>query len=327
MLFKKAKQQTPGESKDDRIYADLKQLIALQNRGSGASFVPTQPLHSVRAGWHASRWRGRGLNFEELRHYRIGDDIRSMDWKVTNRTRKPHVRVFTEERERSLLLLVDQRQSMFFGSQQKMKSVVATEIAALIAWQTLAAGDCVGALVFNDTYVSETRPQHSRSAVIRMLQQCVDMNHALAAGRIRSPGQVPVANQLDHVLGMAQRLCSHDCHIFLISDLSGCNALTVDRIKSLTQHNDVITSLVYDPLEQALPAGHRLVVSDGELQIAVDARQAKLAQRFTDGFDTAVKTLQQELKNYAVPVVCFDTVEPVQNQFKKLMARFATAAR
>jgi uncharacterized protein (DUF58 family) len=93
------------------------QLRALEFRARGFSFLPRQPARSVLTGRHSSRLRGRGLNFEELRHYQPGDDIRSLDWKVTRRTGKPHVRVYTEERERSVLLLVDQRVSMFFGSQ------------------------------------------------------------------------------------------------------------------------------------------------------------------------------------------------------------------
>jgi DNA polymerase III delta prime subunit len=97
----------------------------------GFSFLLRQPVYSILAGRHASRLRGRGLNFEEIRRYLPGDDIRNMDWRVTARTRRPHVRVYTEERDRPLLLVIDQRQSMFFGSRRAMKSVVAAEAAAL----------------------------------------------------------------------------------------------------------------------------------------------------------------------------------------------------
>ena len=116
---------------DSNIFVDPKDLIALQFQATGFSFLPRQPVHSVLSGRHGSRLRGRGLDFEELRHYRTGDDIRTMDWKVTARMRKPHVRVFTEERDRPVLLVVDQRISMFFGSRRCMKSVAAAEAAAL----------------------------------------------------------------------------------------------------------------------------------------------------------------------------------------------------
>src|SRR5215468_247295 len=103
------------------VYVDLDDLIALEHRGRTVSFLPRQPVHSLLAGRYASRMRGRGLNFEEIRDYRPGDDVRSIDWKVTARLQTAHVRVFNEERDRQGLLLVDQRLSMFFGSQRAMK--------------------------------------------------------------------------------------------------------------------------------------------------------------------------------------------------------------
>ena len=101
------------------VYASLAALVSLRFRAKGFSFLPRQPVHSILAGRHASRLRGRGLNFEEIRRYQPGDDIRQIDWKVTVRTRQTHSRVYTEERERSVLLLVDQRITMFFRQRQE----------------------------------------------------------------------------------------------------------------------------------------------------------------------------------------------------------------
>src|SRR5882757_7250444 len=142
---------TPG------VYATLEELVALQFKARGFSFLPRQPIQSLLAGRHASRLRGRGLNFEEIRRYLPGDDIRQIDWKVTVRTRKTHRRVYTEERERSVLLIVDQRLTMFFGSVKNMKSVTAAEAAALATWRVIAQKDRIGALVFNDSQIAEIR--------------------------------------------------------------------------------------------------------------------------------------------------------------------------
>jgi uncharacterized protein (DUF58 family) len=100
---------------DAGVYVDLEHLIALEQKGRKVSLLPRQPVHSLLSGRYASRMRGRGLNFEEIRDYRTGDDVRSIDWKVTARLQSPHVRVFNEERDRQGLLVVDQRLSMFFG--------------------------------------------------------------------------------------------------------------------------------------------------------------------------------------------------------------------
>src|SRR6516162_9744704 len=112
------------------VYIDLDDLIALEYRDREVSFLPRQPVHSLLSGRFASRMRGRGLNFEEIRDYRSGDDVRSIDWKVTVRLQKPHIRVYNEERDRQALLVVDQRLSMFFGSRLAMKSVTAAQAAA-----------------------------------------------------------------------------------------------------------------------------------------------------------------------------------------------------
>jgi uncharacterized protein (DUF58 family) len=299
---------------DHRVYAGLDQLCALQHQARGFSFLPKQAVHSVLVGRHASRLRGRGLNFEELRHYRVGDDIRTMDWKVSNRTGKPHVRVYTEERERPVLLVVDQRQSMFFGSQQKMKSVVAAEATALAAWRVLAVGDCVGALVFNDQEIVAVKPRRSRNTVMQILQHTLRMNHALAAGSEQGPG----AGQLNRALAEAERLCGHDYLVVVISDMNGWNDATVRSIKRLSRHNDIIATLIYDPLEKQLPR-HQLIVSDGALQIEVDARKTGLQQQFTREFVSGVDFLQGELRKYQVPVITTDTVHPVQDQIRQAM--------
>ena len=152
---------------DDNVYITLEHLIAMEYKAKGFSFLPRQPIHSLLSGRHASRMRGRGLNFEELRGYLAGDDIRTIDWKVTARTGEPYVRVYTEERDRPAFVMVDQRLSMFFGSQKYMKSVIAAKLAALVAWRVFKVGDRIGAAVFNDSRIQQVRPHRSKSTVMQ----------------------------------------------------------------------------------------------------------------------------------------------------------------
>jgi uncharacterized protein (DUF58 family) len=148
--WNRIRRQVPASKRPAGVYANLDDLIRIRFRAFDFSFRPSQPVTSVLAGRYASRLRGRGLNFEELRRYLPGDDPRTLDWKVTARTRRPHVRVYTEERDRAVLLVVDQRMSMFFGTSDRMKSVTAAELAALGAWRALDVGDRVGLVGFND---------------------------------------------------------------------------------------------------------------------------------------------------------------------------------
>ena len=167
-------------------YAELDSLIALQFKAGGFTLKHNQPVHSLLFGRRASHVRGRGLDFEELRNYIAGDDVRSIDWRVTARTQKPYVRVYSEERDRPTMLVVDQRINMFFGSRRSMKSVVAAEIAALAAWRVFHQGDRVGAFVFNDDVTEEIRMRRSRATVLRILDRISHQNHLL---RGDSPSQ------------------------------------------------------------------------------------------------------------------------------------------
>ena len=128
-------QEATGPEFDPRIHVSADHLRRLGGQARAITLLPRQPAGSILNGRHASRLRGRGLNFEELRGYVDGDDIRSIDWKVTARTQETHVRVFTEERDRPALLLVDQRLDMFYGTVLNMKSVTAAHIAAAAAWR------------------------------------------------------------------------------------------------------------------------------------------------------------------------------------------------
>ncbi len=303
------------KKRDPKVYADFNLLMAMQHKAAGLSFLPRHAVQSILSGRHASKLRGRGLNFEELRHYRTGDDIRTLDWKVTNRTKKPHVRVYTEERERRVLMIVDQRISMFFGSKVKMKSVAAAEMAALCAWRTLAVGDRIGALLFNDSEIKEIRPQRSRPTAQRILFECTKMNHALHAHQKKASNE----QQLSNALVEAERLCGHDCLVVVISDLAGWSESALGAIRRLSVHNDVIVPFVFDPLEKHLPEKDSLVVSDGSVQIEVDSRKSALKEQFTAEFSSSFDTVQNELKKYGVPVIPIDTVQPVEEQLRQAL--------
>jgi uncharacterized protein (DUF58 family) len=300
---------------DSRVYADLHRLLALQHKASGFSFLPRQPLHSLLAGRHASKVRGRGLNFEELRSYHPGDDVRTIDWKVTARTQKPYVRVFTEERERPALLVVDQRIDMFFGTKHYMKSTTAAEAAALGAWRILHQGDRVGSLVFNDTDIVEVRPHRSRRNVMRVLQAVVHMNHALRADY----GIPPDPAMLNRVLETTGRLAGHDYLVAVISDFEGADDDTRRLMLRLSQHNDLIGIVVHDPSATDLPPTEDLVVTDGELQIELNMGQQKVRRKVAEVSKSRIARVlawQQEIR---VPMLPITTAGGVAEQVRHLL--------
>ena len=258
-----------------RAFVSLDELLRLKHRARGFSFLPRQPVHSLLTGRHASRLRGRGLNFEELRHYCEGDDTRSIDWLATARLGSPHVRVYSEERDRPVLLLVDQRSSMFFGSRRCMKSVAAAEAAALAAWRVTSLGDRIGAVVFGDARIVDIKPQARDAGAIRVLSEVARQNRLLGAAG-GAPGQFNAA------LRQAARLATHDWLICLISDAAGADDETTRLVTRLCAHNDVLSIYVHDPLEHDLPdVGTAVFASDRE-QIEVEFLLTRPARPFRE---------------------------------------------
>ncbi|WP_353472515.1 DUF58 domain-containing protein [Salipiger sp. H15] len=260
--------KAPPVTDDPRIHTDLAYLRSLEGPARGLSFLPRQPAQSVLNGRHASRLRGRGLNFEELRDYLPGDDIRAIDWKVTARTGKPHVRVMTEERDRPALIVVDQRMSMFFGTRRAMKSVTAAEAAAMTAFRILDQGDRVGGIVFGDEVIAEIRPQRSRAALNRFLTALAEANGLLHA---EAPNVAPIG--LTEVLRAVARIASRNHLIIVLSDFDGIDAETDRIVSGLSRHNDLILVPVTDPSAGEIPGGLRIIVTDGELQAEIDTAE------------------------------------------------------
>jgi uncharacterized protein (DUF58 family) len=298
---------------DTGVYVQLDELVRLQHKASGFSFLPRQPVHSILSGRHASKLRGRGLNFEELRDYLPGDDTRNIDWKVTARTRTPYVRVYTEEKDRSVWLIIDQRVSMFFGSQRRMKSVVAAEVAAISAWRVLSVGDRVGALVISDSGISVVPPHRSRERVMQILKQVVKNNHALNASQDLKPDP----GKLNEALKQVSILARHDCLVCLITDGEGLDAESKKHITRISEHNDVLTAFIYDPLEKDLPAAGRLRFADSEGQLEADTSNRKLRLGFQNEFEQRLELIKTASRRFSIPVLPLQTSTPVPEQLRE----------
>lgn len=297
------------------VYVSLEDLLALEHKGGRTSFLPRQPVHSLLSGRFASRMRGRGLNFEEIRDYRSGDDVRSIDWKVTARLQRPHVRVFNEERDRQTLLVVDQRLTMFFGSRQAMKSVTAAEAAAISAWRVLKAGDRVGAIVFNDCDITEIKPRRSRSTVLQILAAIVAQNQALGVER----GIVTAPSMLNTALQHTRRLAPHDAVVIVISDFDGADAETRTSIGDLARHNDVVALLVHDPLQSDLPASAGMTVTDGELQIHLEVGRESVRTSILQATSDRQKPVFAWTQEIGVPVLPLSAAEDTAAQLRHLL--------
>jgi len=310
----------PGYSMDkDRTYPkdvfiSLQDLLRMEHFARGFSFMAKkQKVRSILGGKHASRLRGRGLDFEEVRNYVAGDDIRNIDWKVTARTQKTHSKVFSEEKEKPALIVVDQSKSMFFGSVKRTKSVVACELAALAAFRVLKQGDRVGGAIVANDKAEIVMPKRDRRNILRFLEKLVQHNRDivhLSSSRDEKSFKMSLAK--------IRNIVTHDYLVIIISDFYRYDPEVVKYISRLAIHNDVILAKVYDPMERDIPKS-QFIVGDGEKQISVKGEQASIRQEFEQGFDANFNQFESEMKKHKVPVFQVDTIQPVENQLKEIL--------
>lgn len=308
---------------DGLVYVSVAQLMALKFKARDLSFLARQPQGSILAGNHASRLRGRGLNFDELRRYQPGDDLRHLDWRASLRTGKPVVRTFTEERDRPALIVVDQRMSMFFGSQRSFKSALAAELAALAAWMVFNAGDRVGGLVFNDQRIDCIAPLRSRKRVEALLSRVAQQNQALNAANPDAEDE----DQLDKALQRCLALAGHDHLICIVSDFAGAGERTLQLMRQLRAHNDVIALQVYDPLALKLPSDGRLLVTQGQLQVELAVEKRSVHQPLGDYLGGRLKDVATLLRRSQVPLMMFSTAEEAHAQLRAELGKSAGPRR
>lgn len=322
--FGRTKEIVRGAAGDtDGAYVSVDNLVALESIATDLTFLRKAPVRRFLAGRHESRMRGRGLSFEELRTYMPGDDVRTIDWRVTARTGQPFVRVYNEEKDRPALIVVDQRTNMFFGSRRSMKSVAAAEVAALCAWRVMTLGDRVGGVVFNDVKQEAVRPHRSRGAVIRFAETISIQNNALSADSDieRSPGQ------LNAVLGSVAALARHDHLIIVVSDFDGHGPETRDLLLRMSVANDVIAVLVYDPFLLDLPRQGEMVVSGGALQAELQFGRGNVR----DAVDSFARNRGRELLSWqeemGLPMLPVSAAEEVAPQLRTLLGQLAWRQR
>lgn len=307
----------------DGVHVTTEQLVALEACARDLTFVQKAKSHQQLAGRMQSAMRGRGLTFEELRDYLPGDDIRNIDWRVTARTGKPAIRVYTEEKERPALIVVDQRINMFFGSRRSMKSVTAAEAAMLCAWRILGSGDRVGGFVFNDETIEEVRPHRSREAVIGFADTIARQNATLSAGYSHPPSPSALDKVVDHVGSIAH----HDHLVVIVSDFDGHTDATRHAMLRLSASNDVVCLLVYDPFLLELPTSGDIVVSGGGMQAELPLRQSGVRQSIDAFARDRGRELRAWQRELGLPMLPVSAAEETAPQLRRLLEQSAWRQR
>jgi uncharacterized protein (DUF58 family) len=273
------------------IHISLDELIQARLLAQRLRLAVRETARAPRGGAHLSRFRGRGIDFEEVRVYQPGDDIRSMDWRVTARTGRPHAKVFREERERPVLFAVDLGASMQFGTRVAFKAVTAAKVAAFWAWCAARHGDRVGGVLQRAHGSVEYKPRVGHPGVLRLLS-------ALA-----EPAVLSTSAPEQGVAQMLQRLRSvaHPGSLIVwISDFHGLNATHEAALNELRRHSELVAVQIYDDLEAQLPPPGRYSVSDGRQTLDFDAANPALRSAYQQRFAQRTQELQTVLNALSI---------------------------
>jgi uncharacterized protein (DUF58 family) len=298
------------------IVATRGELVALGYERLKAPRRRAARVATPEAGGRASRFRGRGMEFSEVRAYQPGDDVRSIDWRVTARTGRPHSKLFEEERERPVWLLVDLGASMRFGTRSAFKSVAAARAAALLAWEAHGEGERVGASVAAPGSTALLPPGRTRHQLLHLLD-------VLAAGTSLT-GDAPTESLETQLRGLVPRLRAGS-RVVLVSDFYGYGEPLARILRSLARRCDVTLVHVFDPIESTPPPTGRYRVSDGrEIRTVASGRDGAWQRGVAREFAARSRALDELAGRYRMQRIPVRTDDPPA---RSLSAARSPAAR
>lgn len=294
-----------------QLSVDRDTLLSLVNESRHIPSPPGKLSPLALAGERTSPQKGRGLNFDNLRRYQPGDDVRLIDWQTTARLRSPWFRQYNEERERPVFLLIDQRLDMFFATREQTKSVAAVKAAALLAWRCWFDGDRIGSLVFNDTTMSLQPCRPPRATLNAILNDLLYYNQLL-------PEQYPVEPvttvTFDRVLNRISNTIPSGAWVAILSDFhdldKNCDAL----LAGLRRRCRVSAFVVQDDLHLRLPSSGTLAAIRQGHEATI-ALSSDLQERIKHSITTRLARQQRHLTHLGI---CVNHVVVTQDVVKQL---------
>jgi len=288
------------------LHPRLDDLLELRHQASTIGLASHHPVNSILCGLYRSVFRGQGMDFEEVREYHYGDEIRNMDWGVTARTGKAHLKVFREERERTVLLCVDVTPHMQFGTRGTFKSIQAARCTALLGWAANANQDRVGALLFGNPkrQVEYFTPSRVRRSLWRVLRA---LTGEAASGKAEG-------DALHEALDRANRSAPTGALIFVIADFNRDVQSLETALGRLRQRHELVLIPIDDPADRELPAIGRVVFSapDGS-RVELDTDDPAGRRRFTEGWEKQRHQLRSMVRSLGIDMIPVSTAEDVHS--------------
>lgn len=284
------KSVSPQETRSSSSLAELPpEFLAYARR---ANFNARKLRSSGLAGMYRSSYRGSGMEFEDLREYRPGDDVRNINWRVTARTKTPFVKTFREERELNVLIALDLSSSTQISTQWKSRARVLSECGALLSLIALSNNDKVGLLSFSDRLLKYLPPKKSRAAVFSIIAEVLAQED--------TPRR---KTNLAGLLEFAGKLCKRRSLIFLLSDFIDSNYK--DSLRRLSAKHEITAVWIQDPLDMELPQGGLIRIEDPEsgLESILDLSSSEFLREYKAHFQQRQSQLQQEMRELGVSLI------------------------
>lgn len=269
-------------------------------------------VNSLQTGAYVSRFRGRGMEFDESRPYQPGDDPRSIDWRVTARSTTAYTKLFREERERPVLVCVDLRSNMHFATRGCFKSVNASRAAALLAWAAHHRGDRLGGLIFGDTTHRELKPRLGRRAALRFVHQLAEHRDWPSSPRQKGSESTPEIDSknfdpFSQAMSSLRRVARPGSLVVVISDFIGFDRAAQSYLSSVARHNEVLAVFMNDPLERTLPPPGRYRIVSPNHELAIDTYAAAARRDYEKEFAERSHNLEAFCHRYGVHLMPMST--------------------
>jgi len=277
------------------ITCTSEELLELRHVARTLSIGGSRRAYSIMAGSTLSKFRGRGMDYAESRIYTPGDDVRNIDWRVTARTGKTHTKVYVEERDRPVMTLMDFSPSLYFGTREALKSVVAARLAATIAWTAIFNGDRIGGIIVSPREKFELRPTAGRKGVLALIQALVKATSQFADDNDGS--------SLDQLIRHGIRAIRPGGRVFLISDFYHYDPEMEKNLGRLRRHNDLVLCQIIDPLEMAVPPPGVYSITNGRQHTRLNTRNPDLRRFYLDTFRRRQDKVEQLANQLKIPLL------------------------
>ena len=256
--------------------------------------------NEIFAGKYHTAFKGRGMSFAEVREYRIGDDVRDIDWNVTARSRKPHIKVYEEERELTMMLMVDVSGSRMFGTTDYLKKNIITELAAVLAFSASQTGDKVGCIFFSDRVEKFIPPKKGRSHILMIIRELV--------GFVPESNGTAISEAVHYLTGVNKKRCT----TFLLSDFMNSKrddeALN-DALKIASSRHDIIALKVSDPREKEMPDVGVVELQDAETgrKVWVDTSSSAVRDHYAAAWNEREERTRELLLHNRIDIADIST--------------------